>query len=134
MNTRRSTPLAYQYVVLRCVPRVEREEFVNVGVVLYCQASDFLDVRWSVDPDRLRLLDPQLDLDQVCEALAFVAGVCAGDQRGGTAAEQPIGTRFGFLMAPRSTVLQPGPVHGGVTADPAGELEGLLGRLVTSPL
>jgi len=128
MNT-----LAYQYVVLRCVPRVEREEFVNVGVVLYCQASDFLDVRWSVDRDRLRLLDPQLDLDQVCEALAFVAGVCAGDERGGTAAEQPIGTRFGFLMAPRSTVLQPGPVHGGVTTDPAGELEGLLGRLVASP-
>ncbi len=125
--------VAYQYVVLRCVPRVEREEFVNVGVVLYCQATDFLDVRWSVDRDRLRLLDPQLDLDQVCEALAFVAGVCAGDERGGTAAEQPIGTRFGFLMAPRSTVLQPGPVHGGVTADPAGELEGLLGRLVASP-
>ncbi len=125
--------LAYQYVVLRCVPRVEREEFVNVGVVLYCQASGYLDVRWSVDRDRLHLLDPQLDLDQVCEALAFVAGVCAGDERGGTAAEQPIGTRFGFLMAPRSTVLQPGPVHGGVTADPAAELEGLLGRLVASP-
>jgi hypothetical protein len=126
------SPLAYQYVVLRCVPRVEREEFVNVGVVLYCQASDYLDVRWSVDRDRLRLLDPQLDLDQVCEALAFVAGVCAGDRRGGTAAEQPIGTRFGFVMAPRSTVLQPGPVHGGVTADPADELERLLGRLVSS--
>jgi hypothetical protein len=123
---------AYQYVVLRCVPRVEREEFVNVGVVLYCQASDYLDVRWSVDPDRLRVLDPEIDLDQVCEALTFVAGVCAGDQRGGSAADQPIGTRFGFLMAPRSTVLQPGPVHGGVTADPARELEHLLRRLVTS--
>jgi Protein of unknown function (DUF3037) len=127
-----STSLAYQYVVLRCVPRVEREEFVNVGVVLYCQASDYLDVRWSVDPDRLRVLDPEIDLDQVCEALTFVAGVCAGDQRGGSAADQPIGTRFGFLMAPRSTVLQPGPVHGGVTADPADELEHLLRRLVTS--
>ena len=127
MNT-----LAYQYVVLRCVPRVEREEFINVGVVLYCQASDFLDVRWSVDRDRLRVLDPGLDLDQVCEALAFVAGVCAGDERGGTAAQQPMGTRFGFLMAPRSTVLQPGPVHGGVTSDPADELERLVGRLVTS--
>ena len=126
------TTLAYQYVVLRCVPRVEREEFVNVGVVLYCQASDFLDVRWGVDRERLQALDPGLDLDQVCEALAFVSGVCAGDQRGGTAAQQPIGTRFGFLMAPRSTVLQPGPVHGGVTADPAGELERRLGRLVTT--
>lgn len=126
------TPLAYQYVVLRCVPRVEREEFVNVGVVLYCQATDFLDVRWGVDRTRLRALDPEVDLDQVCEALTFVAGVCAGDERGGAAAEQPIGTRFGFLIAPRSTVLQPGPVHGGVTTDPAGELERLLGRLVTA--
>ena len=123
--------LAYQYVVLRCVPRVEREEFVNVGVVLYCQASGYLDVRWRVDRDRLRALDPQLDLDQVCEALEFVAGVCAGDERGGTAAEQPLGTRFGFLIAPRSTVLQPGPVHGGVTNDPERALERLLGRLVT---
>jgi Protein of unknown function (DUF3037) len=126
------TTLAYQYVVLRCVPRVEREEFINVGVVLYCQASDYLDVRWSVGRERLRVLDPELDLDQVCEALSFVAGVCAGDERGGTAAEQPIGTRFGFLMAPRSTVLQPGPVHGGVTSDPAEQLERLLDRLVSS--
>jgi hypothetical protein len=124
--------LAYQYVVLRCVPRVEREEFINVGVVLYCQASDFLDVRWSVDRERLRILDPELDLHQVCEALSFVAGVCAGDERGGTAAEQPIGTRFGFLMAPRSTVLQPGPVHGGVTTEPAAQLGRLIDRLVRS--
>ena len=69
-----SDRLAYQYVVLRCVPRVDREEFVNVGVVLYCQAADFLDVAWHVDADRLRALDPRLDLDQVCEALAFVDG------------------------------------------------------------
>ncbi len=126
------THLAYQYVVLRCVPRVEREEFLNVGVVLYCQASDYLDVRWRVDRQRLRALDPDLDLDQVCEALSFVAGVCAGDHRGGAAAEQSLGTRFGFLMAPRSTVLQPGPVHGGVTNDPAAELERLLDQLVSS--
>jgi hypothetical protein len=123
-----STP--YQYVVLRCVPRVEREEFLNVGVVLYCQATDYLDVRWSVDRERLLALDPGLELDQVCEALAFVEGVCAGDGRAGSAAEQPIGTRFGFLVAPRSTVLQPGPVHGGVTTDPAAELGRLVDRLV----
>jgi hypothetical protein len=121
---------AYQYVVLRCVPRVDREEFLNVGVVLYCQALDFLDAAWSVDADRLRSLDPRVDVDQVCEALTFVAGVCAGDERGGAASEQPLGTRFGFLRAPRSTVLQPGPVHGGVTADPARELERLLERFV----
>ena len=122
--------LAYQYVVLRCVPRVDREEFVNVGVVLYCQATDFLDVAWDVDRDRLAAFAPGLDLDQVCEALAFVEGVCAGDDRGGAAARKPIGQRFGFLKAPRSTVLQPGPVHGGVTADPARQLGHLLERLV----
>ena len=121
----------YQYVVIRCVPRVDREEFVNVGVVLYCQATDFLDVAWQVDRERLRAFDPTLDLDQVCEALGFVEGVCAGDERGGAAAAGDLGTRFGFLKAPRSTVLQPGPVHGGATTDPGRELEHLLQRFVS---
>ena len=122
--------LAYQYVVLRCVPRPDREEFLNVGVVLYCQGADLLDVRWHCDRDRLAALDPRLDVEQVCSALDFVEGVCAGDERGGDAARQPLGQRFGFLKAPRSTVLQPGPVHGGVTTDPARELEHLLDKLV----
>ena len=122
--------LAYQYVVLRCVPRPDREEFLNVGVVLHCQAADFLDVVWLVDADRLRSLDAGIDVDQVCEALAFVDGVCRGDDRGGEAARQSLGQRFGFLKAPRSTVLQPGPVHGGMTDDPARQLEHLRERLV----
>ena len=122
--------LAYQYVVLRCVPRPDREEFLNVGVVLHCQAADFLDAVWHVDADRLRSLDAGIDVDQVCEALAFVDGVCRGDDRGGEAARQSLGQRFGFLKAPRSTVLQPGPVHGGMTDDPARQLEHLLERLV----
>ena len=120
----------YQYVVLRCVPRVDREEFVNVGVVLYCEAAGYLGARWHVDADRLRALDPQIDVDQVCESLTFVDGVCAGDERGGAAARAPMGQRFGFLKAPRSTMLQPGPVHGGVTTDPARQLEHLLERFV----
>ena len=121
---------AYQYVVLRCVPRPEREEFVNVGVVLHCQAADFLDVVCHVDADRLRALHAGLDVDQVREALAFVDLVCRGDERAGEAARQSLGQRFGFLKAPRSTVLQPGPVHGGVTLDPARQLEHLRERLV----
>ena len=125
-----ASSLPYQYVVLRCVPRVDREEFLNVGVVLYCQETDFLEAAWHVDRERLAALDPRLDVDQVCEALAFVEGVCAGDASVGAAAGKPAGTRFGFLKAPRSTVLQPGPVHGGVTADPARQLEHLLERLV----
>jgi hypothetical protein len=120
----------YQYVVLRCVPRVDREEFVNVGVVLYCEAAGYLNAAWQVDPERLRALHPLVEVDQVCEALTFVDGVCAGDERGGAAARAPIGQRFGFLKAPRSTMLQPGPVHGGVTTDPARQLEHLLERFV----
>jgi hypothetical protein len=122
--------LAYQYVVLRCVPRVDREEFINVGVVVYCQATDYLDVAWRLDRERLTALAPALDLAQVSEALSFVEGVCAGDERAGAAGQKPIGQRFGFLKAPRSTVLQPSPVHGGVTHDPARQLDHLLERLV----
>ncbi len=128
--TETTTRMAYQYVVLRCVPRVDREEFLNVGVVIYCQTSDYLDVAWLVDRERLAALDPGIDLDHVCEALAFVEGVCAGDTRGGAAATRPMGQRFGFLKAPRSTVLQPGPVHGGITTDPARQLDHLLTKLV----
>ena len=122
--------LAYQYVVLRCVPRPDREEFLNVGVVLHCQAADFLDVVCHVDGERLRALHAGIDVEQVREALAFVELVCRGDERGGEAARQSLGQRFGFLKAPRSTVLQPGPVHGGVTEDPARQLEHLRERLV----
>ena len=120
----------YQYVVLRCVPRVDREEFVNVGVVLYCQAAAYLAAAWDVAAGRLTALDPGLDVDQVYAALQFVDDVCTGNRRAGPLADQPIGTRFGFLIAPRSTVLQPGPVHGGLTGDPAAELARLLDRLV----
>ncbi len=121
---------AYEYVVLRCVPRPEREEFVNVGVVLHCRGADFLDVGWHVDPERLRALAPGLDCDQMESALTFVAGVAAGDDRGGMAAQRPMSQRFGFLKAPRSTVVQPGPVHGGVSSDPAATLATLLSQLV----
>jgi hypothetical protein len=120
----------YQYVVLRCVPRVDREEFVNVGVVLYCQATDFLEAVWNLSAERLQAIDPRVDVDAVCDALGYIDLVCSGDPKAGAAGEQPIGTRFGFVRAPRSTVLQPGPVHGGVTDDPARQLERLLEKLV----
>ena len=124
------TGMGFQYVVLRCVPRVDREEFVNVGVVLYCQQADFLEARCHVDPRRLGAVAPELDLDAVRSALATVAAVCRGAESAGAAGRTPLGTRFGFLSAPRSTVVQPGPIHGGVTTDPARELDHLLDRLV----
>lgn len=120
----------YQYVVLRCVPRVDREEFVNVGVVLYCQRAGFLAAECHVEEQRLRGLAPDIDLAAVRHALAFVEGVCRGDAALGDPATGDLGTRFGFLKAPRSTVVQPGPVHGGLTADPAAELSRLVDVLV----
>lgn len=132
----------YQYVVLRCVPRVDREEFVNVGVVLYCHAEDFLGSASAVDDDRLRALDPDLDVAAVRHALTAVEQVCRGQAHvdfgvGSRATAYGVregrddpSTRFGFLRAPRSTVVQPGPVHGGLTDDPAAELSRLLDCLV----
>ena len=122
--------MGFQYVVLRCVPRVDREEFVNVGVVLYCQQADFLEAACHVDRDRLEALAPELEVDAVCSALRAVEAVCRGDESAGAAGRAPMGSRFGFVKAPRSTVVQPGPVHGGTTDDPARELEHLLERLV----
>jgi hypothetical protein len=122
--------MPYQYVVLRCVPRVDREEFVNVGAVLYCEEAGYLQAAWSVDRERLAALSPALDLDAVCDGLEFTRAVCVGDPSAGAVATQPAGQRFGFLKAPRSTVLQPGPVHGGVTTDPGRQLEHLLERFV----
>jgi len=120
----------YQYVVLRCVPRADREEFLNVGVVVYCEAADYLAADFDVDPARLRALDPAVDVDRVCDALRFARGVCEADPATGAVAATPPGQRFGFLKAPRSTVVRPGPVHGGVTADPAATLAHLLDRFV----
>lgn len=122
--------MPYQYVVLRCVPRVDREEFVNVGVVAFCQAAGFLAAACHVDEERLRGLSPTVDLAAVRHALAFVDGVCRADPALGEPAAGDPGTRFGFLKAPRSTVVQPGPVHGGLTDDPAAELARLLEVLV----
>jgi hypothetical protein len=118
----------YQYVVLRLVPRVERQEFVNVGVVLHSQQADFIDGVFHLDAARARALDPDVDLDAVATALRTVCEVARGD--GGPPGLLSPGRRFGWLAAPRSTIVQPGPVHGGVSDDPARTLEHLLRRLV----
>jgi len=125
-----SRGMGFQYVVLRCVPRVDREEFVNVGVVLYCQQADFLRAACHVDRSRLETLAPDLDLEAVSSALSTIEAVCRGDDSAGAAGRTPLGTRFGFLSAPRSTVVQPGPIHGGVTSEPAAQLDHLLATLV----
>lgn len=125
-----SPKASYEYVVLRCVPRVDRDEFSNVGVVIHSQAADYLDCAFVVDPDRLRSLSPGLDLESVSAALETICAICRGEHSPGRPSLDTLGQRFGWLAAPRSTVVQPGPVHGGLTSDPAAELQRLLARLV----
>ncbi len=125
--------IGYQYVVLRIVPRVDREEFVNVGVVLYAQSADFLHVRTHVEPARLRALAPGVDVGGVRESLAAIDAVCRGQHAPGLPQLDSLGKRFGWLSAARSTVVQPGPVHGGLSHDPEATLEALVDRLVRLP-
>jgi hypothetical protein len=121
------TRVAFEYAVLRVVPRVERGESINAGVVVYSQAADFLGARVHLDTARLLALDPGADVAAIEAALQAAADTCAGT---GTGASQDIGRRFRWLTAPRSTVVQPGPVHTGLTADAAAEPERLLALLV----
>lgn len=121
---------AYQYVLLRLVPRVDREEFINVGVVLYSQDAGFLDAAWELDERRAGALSPTCDLEGVRSMLERVRAVCRGETGRGLPTLDKPGQRFGWIIAPRSTVVQPGPVHGGLCDDPAVELERLLDKLV----
>lgn len=117
----------FEYAVLRAVPRVERGESMNVGVVLYCQGRDFLGAAVHVDAARLDALAPGCDAEGVRAAADAVVRACRGEGPAGTTSA---GQRFRWLTSPRSTVVQPGPVHAGLTADPAADLARLLDVLV----
>ena len=121
---------AFSYAVLRVVPRVERGERLNAGVLLYCQPLGFLGSRVHLDADRLLALDPGADVGAIRRALAAAADVCEGAEEAGAAGREDAGRRFRWLTAPRSTVVQPGPVHTGLTGDPEAELDRLLQLLV----
>ncbi|MFC5831033.1 DUF3037 domain-containing protein [Nonomuraea insulae] len=118
----------YEYAVIRVVPRIERGELINTGVLLYCQPRDYLCARVELDPGRLRALDPNADIDGVRRALTAYELAC-GDKPGPLAGES-LGGRFRWLTAPRSTIVQAGPVHAGLTADPGTELARLFDKLV----
>ncbi|MDG9707249.1 DUF3037 domain-containing protein [Streptomyces sp. DH10] len=120
----------YEYAVLRVVPRVERGECINAGVLVYCRAESYVGARTHLDEARLLALDPEADVAGVRAALRAVEGMCAGGPAAGQAADDTPGSRFRWLVAPRSTIVQPGPVHTGLTTDPAAETERLLDLLV----
>jgi len=123
------TAVPFEYAVVRAVPRVDRGEFVNIAVVLYCQARDFLGCACGLDPERILALDPNTDLEALSAALDGICAVCEGRSSAGAPGVGSPRARFGWLTAPRSTVVQAGPVHSGITTDPAAQLSRLADRL-----
>lgn len=116
-------PHVFEYALVRAVPRPERGEFMNVGAIVYCAPLRFLRCATDLDADRLRALDPGLDLEVLDDGLRSMAQACAGT---GPLAESSVGQRFRWLTAPRSTILQTSPTHTGLTDDPDAALEHLV--------
>ena len=124
----------YSYAVVRVVPRVERGEFLNVGVMLFARTARFLAACIDVDHPRLRAFAPDLDIAIIERHLAAFVAICAGAPEGGPIAQLPPSERFHWLTAPRSAVIQPSPVHTGCTDDPRAALDALCATLVRPPI
>jgi hypothetical protein len=122
--------ITYDYAIVRVVPRVDRGEQINVGVILSCADTDFLDARIEVDEALLRAIDPAIDLDAVRINLEVIPAICRGGDEGGPIGRLPARGRFRWLVSPRSTIVQTSPVHTGRTSDPAACLEHLMDRVV----
>jgi hypothetical protein len=116
----------FEYALVRVVPQVQRGEAINVGVIVYSQVYRYLCARIELDERRLLAVDPEADVDSVRSALSAFEKACTE----GPLSARPLGERFRWLTAPRSTVVQPGPVHSGLTADPDAELSHLFDTLV----
>jgi hypothetical protein len=123
----------YDYSIIRVVPRVERGEQINVGVILSCSDVDFLDARIELDENAVLGVDATIDLEAVRANLDAIPKMCRGGADLGPIGELPSRGRFRWLVSPRSTVIQPSPVHTGRTADPAACLERLMEKLVRRP-
>jgi len=120
----------FEYAVIRVMPRVEREEFLNVGVILYCAGRGFLQTRYELNEARLRAFAGELDVQELQERLRAFERICAGRREGGAIGQLPVASRFRWLTATRSTVVQTSPVHPGLCADPAETLAQLYAQLV----
>ena len=127
------TKSSFDYAIVRVVPLVEREEFVNAGVILFCATCPFLGARVELDAERLAALAPWVDVPDVQRQLALIPLVCEGDPAGGEVARLPLTERFHWLVAPRSTVIQTSSVHAGLCDDPRAALDHLLETMVRTP-
>ena len=121
---------SFDYAIVRVVPRVDRGEFINAGVVLFCSTKAFLDARIELDRERLTALAPDVDVSLVESHLAVIPTVCRGGVEAGAIGQLAQRARFHWLVAPRSTIIQTSPMHSGVHQDPEAALEGLFRKLV----
>jgi Protein of unknown function (DUF3037) len=128
-----SERFVFDYAVVRVVPRVERGEFVNAGVIVFSSTGGFLESRIELDRERLLALAPAIDVATVEEYLASIPRICAGGEEAGPIGSLPQRARFHWLVAPRSTIIQTSAVHSGVHADPRTALESLFEKLVRKP-
>ncbi len=126
-------PSSFDYAIIRVVPRVEREEFINAGVILFCRTRRFLGARLALNWRRLVAIDPEIDPAEVEEHLALIPLLCSGDPAAGPLAALPQADRFHWLVAPRSSVIQCSPVHSGLSLDPQAALDHLLETIVCLP-
>ena len=122
----------FEYAVIRIVPRVEREEFLNVGVVLFCREQKFLHCKFYIDPSRIKAFSPPINIEQIDAYLCAFRLICEGDNAGGPIASLPMIERFRWLTAARSTMLQTSSVHSGLCVDAKDTLEKLYKRLVAA--
>ncbi|WP_018479172.1 DUF3037 domain-containing protein [Pontibacter roseus] len=120
----------FEYAVIRVVPRVEREEFLNVGVILFCSSQGFLQTLYTLDEKRLRAFSPHIDLEEIEQRLQAFTKVCAGRKEGGPIGQLGTASRFRWLTANRSTMVQVSPVHPGLCSDARETLEHLHAQLV----
>jgi hypothetical protein len=121
---------SFEYAVIRVVPKVEREEFMNVGVILYCQSLAYLDALFTLNEERLFALSPGLEIDEIKKHLTAFCNICKGGPEAGPIGKLDMGSRFRWLTATRSTVLQCSKVHPGLSSDPSLTLKNLHKRLV----
>ena len=124
---------SFDYAVLRVVPRVERGEFVNAGVIVFCLQKKYLGARVHVEEERLRALWPEVDVDLVRNHLDAFERICDGDEAAGPVAKLAIRERFHWLVSPRSTMIQVSPVHSGLCEGTDGILDRLFQELVLTP-
>jgi hypothetical protein len=128
-----STRSPFSYAILRVVPRVERGERFNAGVLLYCRQRDFLGARVALDETRLAALAPDASASDVRAYLEALVRVAAGDPDAGPIAAMPQSERFGWLVSPSSTIIQPSKVHTGMCDEPQATLDTLFQELVEPP-